>query len=48
MEYRFFISKMNNNQKEKNFQKLFKNVYNLNNFNVYDEEKLLNYNNYNY
>ena len=48
MEYRFFISKMNNNQKEKNFQKLFKNVYNLNNLNVYDEEELLNYNNYNY
>ena len=48
MEYRFFISKMNNNQKEKNFQKLFKNVYNLNNFNINDEEEILNYNNYNY
>ena len=48
MEYRFFISKMNNNQKEKNFQKLFKNVYNLNNFNVYDEEEILNNINYNY
>ena len=38
---------MNNNQKKK-FQKLLKNVYNLNNFNFYDEEELLNYNNYNY
>ena len=48
MEYRFIISNLNNNQKEKHFENLLINVYKLNNFNFYDEEELLNFNNYNY
>ena len=45
-EYRFNTSKMTNKQKEKNFCKILKYVYKLNSFNFYNEEELLDFNNY--
>lgn len=47
-EYRFTISDLSDKSKVKNFRKVLKTVYILNSYLFYDEEELLNFNNYDY
>lgn len=47
-EYRYITSKMNSEQKEKKIKKILKFVYNLNNYEFFDEEEILDYNNYDF
>lgn len=47
-EFRLFVSKKNNEKKLEYFKKMLKYVYEVNNFNFFTEEELLNFNNYDY
>ena len=45
-EYRFITNKFNDTQKEEYLRKILKIVYELNNDEFYDEEELIDFDNY--